>query len=183
MSTIRTRVSDIRRRLHQLRPTLTRRKNAATKKSLPAAGIFPGPRRNSTASARSLRRISVMKRLSLRLGISYRPTRLRPPTTAPERGYETADERRYHDKAYAADDKACAADEDYAEAQSTRRRSSLVLVMAIFGLAVVGTAGAFGYRARHPGLVPPTLPPISKANKIAPAVSAVLEAKNATNTN
>jgi nitrate reductase NapE component len=103
--------------------------------------------------------------------------------TAPERGYETADEHRYHDKAYAADDKACAADEDYAEAQSTRRRSSLVLVMAIFGLAVVGTAGAFGYRATFGGPVLPTLPPISKANKIAPAVSAVLEAKNATNTN
>jgi cell division septation protein DedD len=102
--------------------------------------------------------------------------------TAPERSYETSDEHRHHDKAYAADDEACAADEDYADAQSTRRRSSLVLVTAIFGLAVVGTAGAFGYRATFGGPVLPTLPPISKANKIAPA-SAVLEAKNATNTN
>jgi nitrate reductase NapE component len=98
--------------------------------------------------------------------------------TAPERSYETADEHRHHDKAYAADD----GDEDYADVQSTRRRISLVLAMAIFGLAVVGTAGAFGYRAIFGGPVPPTLPPISKANKIAP-VSAVLEAKNATNTN
>ena len=101
--------------------------------------------------------------------------------TAPERSYETADEHPYHDKAYVADNKA--ADEDYADVQSTRRRNSLVLVMAIFGLAVVGTAGAFGYRAIFGGPVLPTLPPISKANKIAPAVSAVLEAKNATNTN
>jgi nitrate reductase NapE component len=98
--------------------------------------------------------------------------------TAPERSYETADEHPYHDKAYVADDKAV--DEDYADVQSTRRRNSLVLVMAIFGLAVVGTAGAFGYRAIFGGPVPPTLPLISKANKIAP-VSAVLE--NATNTN
>jgi SPOR domain len=102
--------------------------------------------------------------------------------TAPERSYEAADEHRYHDKAYAADDEACAADEDYAEVQSTRRRGSLVLIMAIFGLAVVGTAGAFGYRATFGGPVLPTLPPISKANKIAP-VSAVLEANNATNAN
>ena len=55
-------------------------------------------------------------------------------------------------------------------------------MMAIFGLAVVGTAGAFGYRATFGGPVLPTLPPISKANKIAP-VSAVLEANNATNAN
>ena len=103
--------------------------------------------------------------------------------TAPERSYEAADEHRYHDKAYAIDDKACAADEDYTDGQSTRRRSSLVLIMAIFGLAIVGTAGAFGYRAIFGGPVLPTLPPISKANKIAPAVSALLEANNATNTN
>jgi hypothetical protein len=102
--------------------------------------------------------------------------------TAPERSYEAADEHHYHDKAYATDDEACAADEDYADAQSTRRRSSLVLITAIFGLAIVGTAGAFGYRATFGGPVLPTLPPISKANKIAP-VSAVLEANNATNTN
>ena len=100
--------------------------------------------------------------------------------TEPGRSYETADKYRHHE-----DDKACAADEDYADTQSTRRRSSLVLVLAIVGLAVVGTAGAIGYRAIFEGPVPPTLPP-SKAsngpNKIAPA-SAVLEANNATNTN
>jgi nitrate reductase NapE component len=97
--------------------------------------------------------------------------------TAPERTYETADEHGYHDRASVADDKA--ADEDHADVQSARRRNGLVLIMALFGLAVVGTAGAFGYRAIMGGPVPPTLPPISKANKIAP-VSNVLE--NATNT-
>jgi nitrate reductase NapE component len=97
---------------------------------------------------------------------------------APERSYETTDEHGYQDQAYVADDKA--ADEDHADVQSARQRNGLVLVMAIFGLAVVGAAGAFGYRAISGGPVPPTLPPISKANKIAP-VSDLLE--NATNTN
>ena len=98
--------------------------------------------------------------------------------TTPERSYETADEHGYDDHASVADDKV--ADEDHAHVQSARRRNGLVLIMALFGLAVVGTAGALGYRAIFGGPVPPTLPPISKANKIAP-VSAVLE--NATNTN
>ncbi len=59
------------------------------------------------------------------------------------------------------------------EAPRSRRRSGLVVVMAIFGLAVIGTAGAFGYRAMFGGSVLPTLPPIIKAsngpNKVAPA--------------
>ena len=58
------------------------------------------------------------------------------------------------------------------------------MVMAIFGLAVVGTAGAFGYRAMFGGSVLPTLPPIVKAsmepNKIAPAFSES-QAKNSAN--
>ena len=44
--------------------------------------------------------------------------------------------------------------------------------MAVLGLAVVGTAGAFAYRAMFGGSVLPTLPPIIKAsngpNKIVP---------------
>ena len=68
-----------------------------------------------------------------------------------------------------------------ADVESTHRRSSLVLVLGVLGLAIVGTAGVFGYRAIFGGPVPSTLAPISKANKIAP-VSAVLEAKSATNT-
>jgi hypothetical protein len=98
------------------------------------------------------------------------PTRQPPgyPNT-PEQSYEP-DEYRHDDKAYQhADDESYAADDYYEdEAPRARRRSSVVLVMAIFGLAVVGTAGAmFG------GSVLPTLPPIAKAsneqNKIAPA--------------
>jgi sporulation related protein len=85
---------------------------------------------------------------------------------APDHGYETDEPEQYGNDAYAAD-------EYDDEAPSPRRRSGLVLVMAIFGLAVVGTAGAFGYRAMFGGSVLPTLPPIIKAsngpNRVAPA--------------
>jgi SPOR domain len=96
--------------------------------------------------------------------------------TPPGRSYEIADEHRYNDKAIE-DDAACAADEDHTGARSTHRRSKLVLILAVLGLAIVGTAGAFGYRAIFAGPVPPTLPPASKTNKIAPML------ENATNTN
>jgi hypothetical protein len=57
------------------------------------------------------------------------------------------------------------APDDYDDEDETpRRRSGLVLVMAVLGLAVIGTAGAFGYRAMFGGAVLPQLPPIIKAN-------------------
>jgi hypothetical protein len=83
---------------------------------------------------------------------------------APDDGYA---EPPRHDagEAYAEDDY-------YDDAPSPRRRSGVVVVMAILSLAVVGTAGAFGYRAMFGGSVLPTLPPIIKAsngpNKIVP---------------
>jgi hypothetical protein len=88
--------------------------------------------------------------------------------TAPERSYETADEHRYHDEE-------CAAVQDYTDVESTHRRRSLVLVLTVLGLAIVGTAGVFGYGPIFG--VPPT--PISKGDKIAPVL---MEEKNATNT-
>jgi SPOR domain len=84
----------------------------------------------------------------------------------PDYGYE-ADELAHGDEAYATDDYY------YDEAPPPRRRSGLVAVAAIFSLAVVGTAGAFGYRAMFGGSVLPTLPPIIKASngpiRVAPA--------------
>ena len=54
-----------------------------------------------------------------------------------------------------------------------RRRSGFVVVAAVFGLAVLGTAGAFAYRAMFGGSMLPSLPPIIKAddgpNKIMPS--------------
>ena len=78
----------------------------------------------------------------------------------------------YHsDHAYEADEQhyaedEAAADHDYQDASrsGSGRRTALVAVMAVFGLVIVGTAGAFGYRAMFGGSVLPTLPPIIKAN-------------------
>jgi hypothetical protein len=82
-----------------------------------------------------------------------------------ERGYE-ADEQEYDGgQAYGAD--------DYNDEAPNARRGSLVVVMAVLGLAVIGTAGAFGYRAMFGSSMLPTLPPIIKAsngpNKIIPS--------------
>lgn len=57
------------------------------------------------------------------------------------------------------------APDDYDDEDETPRRpSGLVLVMAVLGLAVIGTAGAFGYHAMFGGSLLPQLPPIIKAN-------------------
>ena len=55
------------------------------------------------------------------------------------------------------------ADDYYDDAPTPRRRGGLVLVIAVLGLAVLGTAGAFAYRAMFGGSMLPTLPPIIKA--------------------
>jgi hypothetical protein len=94
-----------------------------------------------------------------------------------DRAYEHAPDGSPYD----ANDEPFAADEEYEnEAPRVRRRSSLALVMAIFGLVVVGTAGAFTYRAMFGGSIP-LPPPIIKASnepsKIAPASSGS-QAKN-----
>ena len=119
---------------------------------------------------------SARKRLGFRFqDIGSEPKRLRPPESPrPSPAAETADEHRYQDKAYATNDDARSTDEEYTNGQSRYRRSSLVLLLAILGLAILGVAGAFGYRAIFGG-------PISKANKTAPA-AAVVESNNATKT-
>ncbi len=68
--------------------------------------------------------------------------------------------------------------EDYEERKKlrTRKRRGFAIVAAIFGLVVLGTAGAFAYRAMFGGSMLPSLPPIIKAddrpNKIVPAGNA-----------
>ncbi len=68
------------------------------------------------------------------------------------------------------------AGEDYRDdAPRPRQRSGLIVVMAVLGLVVIGTASAFGYRYMFGGSMLPTLPPIIKANigpnKIVPGSS------------
>jgi hypothetical protein len=63
--------------------------------------------------------------------------------------------------------------EEYDEYPNTRRRAGFIFVAAVFGLAVLGTAGAFAYRTMFGGPILPSLPPIIRAeggpNKIVPS--------------
>jgi len=77
-------------------------------------------------------------------------------TAEADESYEAEEPEHESGEAYAADDY-------YDEAPSSRRRGGLIVIMAVLGLAVIGTAGAFGYRAMFGGSVLPTLPPIIKA--------------------
>ena len=72
------------------------------------------------------------------------------------------DEHRGSEEVDDADDQHCVAGQDYEDYQNEvlrKRRSSLTLVMAITGLALVGSAGAFGYRNILSGSVIPTALP------------------------
>ncbi len=76
-----------------------------------------------------------------------------------------------NDHAYA-DDAGYAAEDYEDEAPSGGKRGAFILVATVFILAVLGTAGAFGYRAIFGDSMLPSLPPIIKAeggpNKIVP---------------
>jgi|SRR5579883_286122 hypothetical protein len=65
--------------------------------------------------------------------------------------------------------------EDYQEEPPRKRRTGLAAIGAVLGLAVLGTAGAFAYRAMFGGALLPSLPPIIRADngptKIMPAGS------------
>ena len=65
-----------------------------------------------------------------------------------------------------------AAEEHYQDNEVQRaRRHGLALVMAIFGLALVSSACAVGYRNMFVGSVSPTLPPAIKATNTIASVS------------
>jgi len=90
-------------------------------------------------------------------------------------------ECRHDDEAYDADNPPYASHEDYQTEVPRVRRRGLALMIAMIGLALLGTAGAFGYRQMFGGSVIATSPPIITArnepNKIAP-VSGEPEAKD-----
>jgi SPOR domain len=103
------------------------------------------------------------------------------PALAPQQSYEDEyqDEGQWPDEhgdqAYATDERgrAYAADEYEEEADRAPRRSGLILVLGVIGLATIGAASAFAYREMFGGALIPSLPPIIKAsdgpNKIVPA--------------
>jgi SPOR domain len=101
----------------------------------------------------------------------------------PEQAHEL-DEYRHDDEAYDADNPPYASHEEYQTEVPRVRRRGLALTIAITGLALLGTAGAFGYREIFGGSVIATSPPIITAsnepNKIAPA-SGQPQAKNSGN--
>jgi hypothetical protein len=87
------------------------------------------------------------------------------PPSRDERDYDDPAQQGVEDQDYAL--------EDYEEeAPAGRRRSGFVVIAAVLGLAVLGTAGAFAYRAMFGSSMLPSLPPIIKAddgpNKIVP---------------
>ena len=73
---------------------------------------------------------------------------------APEQAYEL-DECGHDDEAYDVEDQSSAGDDErYLRTEVPRvRRRSLALMIAITGLALMGTAGAFGYRKMFGGSV------------------------------
>ena len=93
-------------------------------------------------------------------------------------------EYRHDDEVYDADNPPYASHEDYQTEVPRVRRRGLGLMIAMTGLALLGTAGAFGYREMFGGWVIATSPPIitvsNEPNKVAP-VSGEPQAKNSGN--
>lgn len=71
-------------------------------------------------------------------------------------------------------------DEFYDDMPRPGRRKGLLTVAAVLALAVIGTAGAFGYRSIFGGASSPSPPPVIRAsaepNKVAPAMQPVDQA-------
>lgn len=92
-------------------------------------------------------------------------------------GYATADEPGYADEAYHQSKPQLGAEQEdfYDEVPPPRRRMGVMVIAGVFALAVIGTAGAFGYRALFgssgSNLPPPVIKADSAPSKIVPASS------------
>ena len=82
---------------------------------------------------------------------------------APEQAYEL-DEYRDDDEAYDADNPPYASHKEYQTEVPRARRPGLALTIAMTGLALLGTAGAFGYHEIFRGSLVATPPPIIRAS-------------------
>ena len=106
------------------------------------------------------------------VSVGYEP----PGLSGPEQTFEL------HGQAHHVENQRCAADERYQNEVPRMRRRRLSLVMAITGLALVGTVGALGYRGIFGGSVLPNRPSSinvrDEPNTIAPA-SSQLQAESA----
>jgi SPOR domain len=123
---------------------------AAPRQSLPAASSFNGARAEAPQRARSYDPRGEQPPAQLRT----QPFPFIPPA---QDDAHHADNNADQHGAYAGD----YADDDYDD-EPAPRRSGTVVIVALLGLAVLGTAGALGYRAVFGGSIIPELPPIIK---------------------
>jgi len=96
-------------------------------------------------------------------GVRPAASRTEPPLYAPpiQGGYQADQQQRYGAQASGYPDDAPDYDRDpYDDEAPPTRRSGTVVIVALLGLAVLGTAGAMGYRAMFGGSMIPSLPPI-----------------------
>jgi SPOR domain len=114
------------------------------------------PRGKSTAADHRFREETASEGYDERPGLPPAP-HLPADLNAREQELEFG-EYRDDDRAYAVDHQPCAAQKEY---PARRTRGS---VMAVVGLAMLGTAGAFGYREMFGGSVLPTSPPTITAS-------------------
>ena len=106
-----------------------------------------------------------------------------PPTAAAEDSYQADHEGRdyqssqadYQGDAYAHDTAQFPDEEYYEDTPPSRRRLGVIAIVGVFALAVIGTAGAYGYRALFGSSGPTQPPPVIKADpgptKIVPAMT------------
>ena len=95
-------------------------------------------------------------------------------------GYDAASDRHNHEPLFPSDPEASGMppphDDDFYDDEPRGRRRGLLTVVAVLGLAVIGTAGAFGYRTMFSGTRTASAPPVIRAsnepNKVAPPPSA-----------
>ena len=107
---------------------------------------------------------------------ALRPREL-PAYAASEREEDFAEADHEGEESYEQDD------DYYDDRPAPRRRGAVVVIMAVLGLAVIGTAGAFAYRTMFGGSMLPSLPPIIKAsigpNRITPSAPAANQSQTA----
>jgi hypothetical protein len=99
------------------------------------------------------------------------------PAEAETRGHPAADAGEFEPDADHPNNSQYGAEEEdfYDDAPPTKRRMGVMAIAAVFALAVIGTAGAFGYRALFGTSGPSQPPPVIKADtapsKIVPSTN------------
>ena len=132
----------------------------------------PDPFEDRAPTDSRFRGKAAWKRYDEPLGLLLAPQQL-ADLNAREQAREFG-EYRHDDGAYAVDDQPCAAREEY-QKEAPRVRRTRGSVITIVGLALLGAAGAFGYREMFGGSVLPTPPPTittsNEPHKVAPTAS------------